>query len=273
MIIIVFGKPGAGKTSLMTHFMTELYEKQGDELLESCQDLIIEQNQERLYALPLPDKPPIFSNFGAKILADYEEEYSPYFFNPYYFGVENDDFPIQYLLPGGYYFIDEAQKYYNSRKSLMLRDHVSRAFETHRQYGMTFILGCQRPKLIDLNIRELTAVCIEVVRLENEVTAYGGIRSSAWYCRKYDSVSAALEYLETGVETGKKIPPIVHNGNIYEAYDSFENRKQFFPKDQKSSGFDLLPFRHDDNLPEEILRFYKPGEPKWFRSKPSEETA
>ncbi len=270
MITILFGKPGAGKTSLMTHFMIELYEREGDELLDKCRDRIAEQNEKRLFALPFPDRPPFFSNYGVRFLVDYEEEYSPYFFNPFYFGIGNEEFEVQYLLPCGYCFITEGQKYFNSRKSLTLRDHVSRAFELHRQNEMNFFIDCQRPKLIDLNIRELTPRFLEVQRMENTTNNYGGILSSAWYCREFNSAAEVMNYLTTG-EGGREIPPIVHRGNIFDCFDSFEQKNKFFPKDVKDCGFTLLPFHQAEDLPEQLRRLYDPSEPKWYRSKDTKE--
>lgn len=270
MITIIFGKPGAGKTSLMTHFMIEHYEKEADDLLDRCIERIAEQNQNRLFTLPFPEQPPFFSNYGVKFLVDYEEEYSPYFFNPYYFGIENDEFEIQYLLPCGYYFITEGQKYFNSRKSLSLRDHVSRAFELHRQNEMNIFIDCQRPKLIDLNIRELAARFLEVMHMESATNGYDGILSSTWYCREFGSAAEVTDYLTTG-EGGREIPPIVHRGNIFDAFDSYEQKKKFFPKDVKGSAFTLLPFQKREGLPDKLLKLYDPSEPKWYRSKEKQE--
>lgn len=272
MITIIFGQPGAGKTSLMTHCMIDLYERKGDELLEQCIQQIEEQNRERIHALPFPDRPPFFSNYAVKFLVDYEEEYSPYFFNPYYFGVENEEFGVQYLPPCSTLFITEGQKYFNSRKSLTLRDHVSRAFELHRQNEMNIFIDCQRPKLIDLNIRELTPRFIEVLRVENEMNSYGGILSSTWYCREYSSAAEVMEYIASG-EGGKEIPPIVHRGCIFDAFDSFEQKKKFMPKDEEGSAFTLLPFQQQEGLPERLRKIYDAEEPRWYRSNEKEETA
>ncbi len=254
----------------MTHFMIDLYEREGDELLDRCKEKIILQNERRLYALPLPDKPPIFSNYSVKFLVDYEEEASPYFFNPYYFGVGNDEFEVQYLLPCAHCFITEGQKYFNSRKSLTLRDHVSRAFELHRQNEMNFYIDCQRPKLIDLNIRELTPRFLEVLKMENEENSYGGILSSTWYLREFASQAEVMDYLSTG-EGGHEIQPVVHRGNIFEAFDSYEQSTNFFPKDERESAFTLLPFREEEGLPGNLRKLYDPTEPKWYRSKDTKE--
>lgn len=265
MITIIFGKPGAGKTSLMAHLMMDLYANRGRELLKKCEDLIIAENQERLHRLPLPEKPPIFSNFSVEFLVGFKKKFSPYFFNPYYFGIENDDFPVQHILPGGAYFIDEGQKYFNSRKSGTFPDHVSRAFEFHRHFKIDIFIGVQRPKLIDLNIRELTPCFWEITGMQHETNGYGGIERTTWTIREYTSDAEVTERLETG-DGGRELPPVVHEGNIFEAFNSFEQRKLFFPKDEKDASFTLLPFRPNGELPEALRDLYKSGEPKWYRN-------
>ena len=98
MITIIFGKPGKGKTSLMAHLMTEIYMKKRHEMMKVCADLIEAENRDRKYALPFPEKPPIFSNFAVEFLVGFEKKYSPYYLNPYFFGIENDEFPVQHIL-------------------------------------------------------------------------------------------------------------------------------------------------------------------------------
>lgn len=265
MITIIFGKPGAGKTSLMAHLMIDLYNQHRHELLKTCEDIIIAENQERMNPLPLPKKPPIFSNFAVEFLVGFKKKFSPYFFNPYYFGIENDEFPVQHILPGGAYFIDEGQRYFNSRKSGSFPDHVSRAFETHRHFKIDIYIGVQRPKLIDLNIRELTPRFWEIVDTIKETNGYGGITKTTWRIQEYNSDAEVTEHIETG-QGGHEIPPIVHEGNIYETFNSFEQKKLFFPKDEENAGFTLLPFQPDVELPENIKEIYNTGEPKWYRN-------
>lgn len=264
MITIIFGKPGAGKTSLMAHLIEDLYIKKGRELLKTCEDLIVIENESRLYPLPLPQKPPIFANFEVEFLAGYQKKFSPYFFNPYYFGIENDEFPVQHILPGGAYFIDEGQRYFNSRKSGSFPDHVSRAFEVHRHFKIDIYIGVQRPKLIDLNIRELTPRFWEIIDTQNETNGYGGVTKTTWTLREFSSDTEVMERIQTG-EGGRQLPPIVHDGNIFESFNSFEQKKLFFPKDEKNAGFTLLPFRPAGELPEKLKEIYNPGEPKWYR--------
>lgn len=266
MITVIFGKPGAGKTSLMAHLISEIYETRRDELLKRSRQIIGEENAKRVFPLPLPDSPPIFSNFEATFLVGYEKRWSPYFLNPYYFGIENEEFPTQHILPGGVYFIDEAQKYYNSRKSGTFPDHVSLAFETHRHFEIDIYLGGQRPKLLDINIRDLVHRFLFIMSMTNETNGYGGVLRSEWRMREFENYGAVEEYLNTGIG-GTELPPVVHEGNIFDAFNSFGEKKNFFPKDENGAAFHLLPFKQEDGLPDKIKALYESGEPKWFRRK------
>ena len=155
MITIIFGAPGTGKTSLNTHFLQTEYKTHGRALLAQTQKRIDEINKTRVKPLALPDKPPIFANYKASFKIGYEKTFEPYYINPFYLGLVNENMPTQYLPPNSKVFISEAQRYYNSRKSSTLPDWVSRLYEMHRHYGMEIFLDVQRANLIDLNIKEI----------------------------------------------------------------------------------------------------------------------
>ena len=266
-IIQIVGKPGAGKTSLMTHFLMEEFFTNGDDLLEKCCEAIALENQERINPLPFPTKPPIFANYGVRFEEDYEKEYSPYFINPFYFGIGHNDTPVQYILPGSKIFIEECQKYYDSRQSGSFPRWVSEAFEMHRHFDVDIYLDSQRWKLVDLNIRDLASRTLLVERMENALTRYGGLLSSTWYLREFESNAELVQYTETGIG-GHEIEPIVHKGDIFEAFDSRKNRKAFYPPDKPSQGFTLLEFCQDKAAaPDDLRMYYDTKEPEWFRHK------
>lgn len=269
-ITIITGDPGAGKTSFMTHLLIEEFFKAGDELLEKCQEDIIKENEERLYPLPLPDKPPIFTNYGVKFYEDYEKEYSPYFINPYYFGVRNEETSVQYLLPNSRIFIEECQRYFDSRQSTSFPRRVSEAFEMHRHFGLEIYLDAQRGKLVDLNIRGIASRILRIEGTENKKNKYGGILSTTWKIREFESNAELMQYYDTGIG-GHEIEPVTHKGNIFEAFDSKKNRKAFYPPDKPQQAFTLLDFYADkENAPAELKMYYDTNEPKWFRHKEKE---
>ncbi len=268
---MITGDPGAGKTSFMTHLLMEEFFKLGDDLLETCISEIELENQERRNPLPLPDRPPIFANYGVRFLEDYEKEYSPYFINPFYFGIRNENAPVQFLLPGSRIYIEEAQRYFDSRQSTTFPRWVSEAFEMHRHYGLEIYLDAQRGKLIDLNIRGIASRILRIESISHNMTKYGGILSTTWRIREFGSNAELMQYYDTGIG-GHEIEPVTHRGNIFEVFDSRKNRKAFYPPDKPRTNFNLLNFYPDkDSAPDELKMFYDPSEPKWFRHQEKQE--
>lgn len=271
MITIIFGEPGAGKTSLNTYFLKRLYREQGDRLLSYCREKILEQNRERLNPLTLPKQPPIFADFDVKFLTDYEEEYKPYYINGYYFGIKNDKMPTQYVPPGSKIFLSEAQRYFDSRKSATLPDHVSRAFEMHRHADYDITMDVQRAGLIDLNIRALCKRFIEVLRTEHEKTATGRIIKTTFFCREFPDWLAVDQYLSSGAQTYTETQ-YENKGNIYRCFDSKNHGADFVPSEGKDYNF--LPFvGKGDKIPGALKMFYKTDAPKGYRTGAQEKGA
>ena len=263
MITIIFGEPGAGKTSLLAYFLKQIYRRQGDRLLNECRDRIAEENKTREKPLTLPNEPPIFCDFAVKFLVGYEKEYSPYFINGYYFGVENGKMPTQYVPPGSKIFLSEAQRYFDSRRSATFPDHVSRAFEMHRHFGLDIYLDAQREGLIDLNIRGLCKRFIEVRKAEHEKTATGRIVKTTFFCREFDDLISVEQYLSGGSNAYRETT-YVNRGNIFRSFDSFNHQNDFIPG--KGRDYRYLPFlAKGENVPENLKMFYETEEPKAYR--------
>ncbi|MCX4384851.1 MAG: hypothetical protein OSJ39_03535, partial [Clostridia bacterium] len=53
----------------------------------------------------------------------------------------------------------------------------------------------------------------------------------------------------------------VHEGNIFENFDSHEKLKEFLPAEGKD--FDYPPQKKPEKLTEREKKFYKPGKPKY----------
>lgn len=245
MITIIFGKPGAGKSSLNTHFLIDIYEQQGTYLLERTREKIEQLNRDRERPLTLPEKPPIYSDHQVRFRISYDEYYEPYYINGYYFGIRNTSMRTQFLLPNSKIFLGEVQRYFDSRKSQSFPGWVSRAFEMHRHYGIDLYLELQREGLVDKNIRELGEKFIEVIGMENETDYAGGILSSTFYCREFPDNRAVERYIETDAKTYEETT-YTHQGNIFECFDSNAYAKEFLPPE--GHDFDLLQFRSQDEV-------------------------
>ena len=265
MITIIFGAPGAGKSSLSTFFLKKLYEEHGHELLEKSKKHIDKANDTRIHKLSYPDRPPIFSDFKVKFLVDYEKYFEPYFINGFYTGLANEHISIQFIPPGSKIFLSEVQRYYNSRKSQSMPDFVSRGYEIHRHYDLDFWLDVQRPSLVDLNIKAISKKLIEVQDMENTKNSADVVTRSVWHCREFENWLACEQYLATGEKTYKETA-YVNEGNIFDCFDSFNYFSEFLPPEGED--FKFLPFR--SRFVAEVCSdkiYYDFSEPKGFRSK------
>ena len=272
MITIIFGAPGAGKSSLNAYFLINEYQTEGRFLLEDCQERIRLLNEGRSKKLTLPQRVPIFSDFRVSFKVGYEEWYEPYYLNGYYFALDNERLKPMFLPPFAKIHFGEAQRYYDSRKSKTFPAFVSRAFEMHRHYGIDITMDVQRLNLIDLNVRQIAGRFIEVQCVENTTTSFGEILSSKWYCREFDSYQEVNDYVESGQKTYRETE-YIYEGNIFDCFDSFACFSEFLPPED--SNFTFL--RHLDNekvssVPQRYRKYYEWAEPDGFRteSRPKE---
>ena len=232
MITVVCGLPGSGKSSLMTSFIKDIYFSEGNSLLDMCCEVIDDYNEYREKPLTKPEKPPIFSDFEVNFLVGYEEYYSTYFLNGFYFGLNNDTYPMINVPPYSKIFLSEVQRYYDSRKSKSLPDFVSRLFEMHRHNFWDIYLDLQRIGLLDLNIRDLAARIIEVCNMEHTYNSLGSIVSTTWNCHEFSSWEEFDKYLNSSKKPKIKTLKYYHYGNIFESYDSYNYQSEFIPSEE-----------------------------------------
>lgn len=264
MITIIFGAPGAGKTALNTYFLQKLYEEEGKELLELTRKSIIEENAKRKVPLTLPEKAPIFSNYKVNLRTGYKRYYQPYFINGFHIGLENPKkHPIMYLPKGSKVFLNEAQKYYDSRKKVP--DWVSRFYEEHRHNIYDFYIDVQREKLIDLNIRALCKRFIELQSVEPVKNWTGDIERTIFHCREFDNYGDVEQYLN-GSGKGYRTATHTYEGNIFELYDSYGCADEFTPPE--GADYSYMPFltkAEIQELPKDKSIYYSTFEPDTYR--------
>lgn len=265
MIHIIFGAPGAGKSSLNTYFLKESYFKDGRTLQAAARAEIARINAGRSCKLTPPDKPPIYADYKVRFSVGYEEYFEPYYINGFYFGLPSKKMPTLFLPPCSKIFLSESQRYYNSRKSQTFPDHVSRAYEMHRHYGLDIYLDVQRLKLIDPNVRELCKHFIEVLGQKHVKDGLGRIVQTTFLCREFDNWLSVEDYLEHGTPAYRE-KQYIHKGNIFSCFDSFSFSKEFLPDEGRD--FHYLKFldrREISVLPDETARFYDTSEPPEYR--------
>ena len=267
MITIFCGLPGSGKSSLMVKFMKDIYFSEGQQLLETCQEALTLENGFRKNLLTLPDKPPIYSDYEVKFLVGYEEYYSTYFLNGYYFGLRNNDVPVLHVPPYSKIFLSEVQRYYDSRKSKTLPDFVSRLYEMHRHNFWDIYLDIQRIGLLDLNIRDLSAKIIEVCNMQHELDSLGSIISTTWNCHVFDSWEEFDKYLNSTKKPRLKVEKFTHYGNIFNCYDSYNYQSEFIPNEDE----DYLYLEHKSEvgtiayIQDKLKKYYDLSMPDGYR--------
>ncbi len=264
MITIIFGLPGAGKTALNTYFLKKEYEESRYTLLNDTRRRIEEINRKEGRSFALPIKPPIYADYDVKLHVAYKKYFEPFHANGYYFGFNNDRMETQFLLPGSRVHFSEVQKYFNSRKSQTLPEHLSHGYEMHRHNGLQFYMDVQRVRLIDLNVREISGHFIEVLKMEHVKDEVDNIWSSTFHCREFKSWIDVETYLNTGAKLYDETT-YYNDGCIFDEYDSFSCGELFVPP--KGKTYSMLPSRAQAKALGIESEFYSNDEPKGYRSK------
>jgi zona occludens toxin (predicted ATPase) len=175
--------------------------------------------------------------------------------------------PIMYFPPYSKIFLEEAQRYYDSRQSATFPEFVSRAYEMHRHYGLDIYMDVQRVGLIDKNIRELCRNFIEVQSMQNQVDNMGYITQTVFKCREFKKWTDVNEYLNSGAETTYTETEYVNQGNIFDCFNSYNYFENFVPPDGKDFNYlEYLSPADRQKLHGEIADFYNTSEPKEYRS-------
>ena len=153
MLTQICGIPRVGKTALMTRdALIHLKGAQAHRDLIKSRKLLKPLN-ENGFNYVLPEDHLVFSDYGISTGA--HGRIRNYEIDGFHMGLYNDVHPTVFIPPGSNVYLDEAQKYYNSKENAKLADFVSRYYELHGHFRLTITLTMQRPILIDKNIREL----------------------------------------------------------------------------------------------------------------------
>ena len=227
MITIIFGDPGDGKTALMTHFAYIRMVQEGyDYWWKSCQriDLLKRGGFSRLEYLP--QQHTVYADYVIKNGWGTDQSY---YVNGFSIALPNPFFQTTFFAPYSQIFLDEAQKYYDSRMSKYLRECVYRFYQLHRHNHLDVFMTCQRLGNIDLNIRQISGRFILCKGCKTKEDEYGRIESVKIKYVEFDSMSDAEAYYENGktnVKCEEKHLDIDYN--VFELYDSYGNEPVFY---------------------------------------------
>lgn len=268
MITVIIGKPGAGKSSLLVALMEKAYVERGKEMLARSRSRIEEFNQTRLTPLTPPSKVPIYADFEATLKVGYKKTFKPYWLQGYFFGIPNEDLQVEFIPPGSLIALDEAARYYNSRKSATMPEWASRAYDMQRHFDLDIMLTFTRDMMADATIREIAHKIILVEKQQHEQNG-NAILKTKWFCKEFEG-NEDYEAFKRG-ETQGKNTVYEYNGNVFDCYDSFTFGNIFLPPDGKD--FDYLEPVSAGKLAElkksrpELAQFYERREPDGFRKK------
>lgn len=228
MITIIVGKPGAGKTVFAVG-------KIADKIVHSHSDYIslkreikfLKQGGFNYLELP-PQKHLIYTDFKFKINRKIES----YYIDGFKIGLPNPYFETTFIPPYSTIFLDEAQRYYDSRNSKSLRPEVYNWFQLHRQNHYNIYLVCQRLANIDVNIRALADKIIVIDELKLKTGEFGIVEHFKWITREFESPDTAEDYCvkkdrEEVARLGQKVIVESHLP-LFRYYDSFGNKPVFF---------------------------------------------
>ncbi len=268
MIRIISGIIGAGKTLLAMYYMfLETSVKGYENYLKSC-NLIKKLNDEGFNFSYPKEKHVTYFNSYARIAPMCRPVKHVYSFNPWLMGLPVPGKDVSIFFPGSKIFIDEAQRFYNSRMSYYFPDHVSRFFELSRQWDLDITLIVQRAKLVDLNIRDIAQELIFVEDLNLVVDDLGQMRSATWKIRKFSSCQELDHYLDGHNELGKE--EIVEcNENLFKMYDTKFFRFLFLyeKEGQDFVQSTLYPFRYSPEICNVLSEVYKSSPPPGYYDK------
>lgn len=233
---IVFGKPGVGKTALLTYMSNEVafdYERLRKSYAEIDGLNTGGFQFEKPNCLVFMDYSATFHKSGYRPKKSYE-------ISGFHLGLPNNDYDTVLLPPYSFIVLDEAQKYYNSRLK-NLNDYVSRFYELRRHNGYDIVLACQRLNLIDLNVREIADEFILVDDLKFKYDKQGNIKQMIWTCYVWDNLTAVTLYNNTSEKKylGQK-RVYKADYNVFNCYNSFNFKASFFKNCTVNSKFDLI---------------------------------
>lgn len=209
----------------MTHFLNEcMFDHERFNLMKKE----IEKKQNGGFPVTVPNHT-VVSNYdivGKKF--GYSRRFSRRI-NPFRIGYANDKVKTHFIEPYSVIGITEGQKYFNSRLSMYYPDWQSRFYEQHGHNNYDIFIDVQRPKLIDVNIRELSCF-IEIIKKTNKTDKNGKIKSIKWIVRKFAGSAELEQYFNSGKKDISCYTQeiITAKYNVHECYNSQMCKPKFY---------------------------------------------
>ena len=224
MITLIFGRPGKGKTALMTalalEYMTGSAARQD---VRACEAQIAELKAGG-FDFTVPADHLVYSDYT---IAARHGSVRSHYVNGFDLGLHDPNHFTRLFPPYSRFYLDEAQKYFNSRERNGIAGSVSRFYELHRHNHLEITLAVQRPKLIDLNVRELAERVIQIEEIHPKKDKGGRIVSITWQLRLFEKTVDACSFLDGG-KVESQITTYTFPGNVFRHYNSLFHQPAFY---------------------------------------------
>lgn len=228
MITFICGIPGAGKTLLLTHLAVQAM-LNGVSNYRALKRETLQLNSGGFNLDLPPQRHVVYTDYSVKA----NKRISSYSINGYDIALPNPYFTeITYVPAYAQIFLDEAQRYYDSRMSRYLRDDVYHWYQLHRHNGYNVYMACQRLGNIDLNLRSLGECFIVIDELEVKSNEWGIIDKIIWHVHKFRSCDVAERYMlardsHEDINLGEKAQ-IIADYNVLKCYDNKSCKPAFY---------------------------------------------
>lgn len=210
MLIIVFAPPRTGKTLYMASVARRVaFDRQRTRAMQNEILLKRVSGFENLQTIP---RHCVSANFDMQLR---KFGYTPRLsrrINPFKLGFLNPFVETHFNIPYECIFIDEAQKYLNSRMASYYPDWQSRWYEQHGHDNIDIYLATQRPMLIDVNVRELSQFT-EIVKCKLYYDKFGKVCGFKSLLRHIDNSGLFEKYMASG-----KADKTCYTEEVYEDY-------------------------------------------------------
>ena len=223
-IRIIFGKFGKGKGVTNTIIATQ--EMKDKELYKmsmfEIEQLEIEQN--RPFARP-PEPHVVFANYDINY-----KGLKRHFFDPDKFMLPNDEFDYDIYPPYACFHIEEGQSgTFSSYDWSDFPKPALLAFARVRHAKYLFNIDLQFITNLNKNLRRFAFEYVTPLELEHEYNSLNMLVKTTVHAGVFYDYEKAVEFETTqDPKLVEELRDYVFNGNIYNCYDSFSKKREFF---------------------------------------------
>ncbi|MCM1289628.1 MAG: hypothetical protein NC132_03135 [Corallococcus sp.] len=251
MIRLIYGIPGAGKTALMAALCIEdMYGENAVAAITGAYDEVAMLNQLGFKVTPPKSDHLVYCS---KLTIDVT---SPDFGHRRSLetsvdrlGVGSKNFTPQYFYRGSTIALDELPEDADSREWTSFPAEKRRFFAKHRKRNLTIYATCQDPEQCEKRFRKL-ALITHVREIEFIYNEFDEVIQTVWTLQNWK----CYEDWETKVTPTEET--YVYNGDIREAYDTYEGEEEFYIG-LENSDFSCEYSRYKKLTPQGIAEYAK----------------